>query len=175
MAFPIKGFQNWKNLIEDIRPVIRKAINKRLFSNDIYLIEDIEQDILIKIYKSIDSYDQNKSLYDWVYILAINHVVDVLRMQKRRANIFEKKNIVFETVCEDRISTQRFSHQILTLLPENYRRVLIYRFYFGYKQREIANKLNIPVGSVSTRIQTGLQKLRILIECEALTKSDFFN
>lgn len=177
MNFPTHQNQNleWEKIIAEISPVIRKAIHKHLYKQNTFLIEDIEQEIVIKVYNNFSQYDQDKSLQSWVYCIAVNHIWDVLRKQKRKNKFVENKSSLQDPIFNDFTFTNIAAYQLLNLLPEMYRDILMQKYHYGYKQREIANKLNISIGTVSTRLQTGIKKLKILIKGEALSQTDLFN
>lgn len=174
---PVKGSQNkihWDEVITLIRPVIRKAINKHIFSKDQFLLQDTEQEIIIKIYNKFHLFNRDKSLNDWVYILSVNHILDVLRKIKRKADFTEKHSRSIENYPIQRIELVKDSPSIelLNHLPDKYKEIIIKKYIQGYKQKEIAIQLGLPIGTVSSRIQKGISILKCMVQNESLSHSD---
>jgi len=61
----------------------------------------------------------------------------------------------------------------LNTLPQEYRNLLIKKYIYGFKQKEIATELNLPIGTIGGKIQTGIKRIKILIKKEGLLLSDF--
>lgn len=175
MASSNSVYQNeyWKGIIKEITPVIKKAIHKHFYSKDVLLIQDVEQEIIIKVYNKFALYQPEKSLKDWVYVLAVNHIFDVLRKLKRKSFLDDQFTMVQETISGESPASDVSSKQLLNQLPLKYRDVLTRKYIHGYKQKEIAEQLGLPIGTVSTHIQSGIKLLRKLIQKDSLTCSDF--
>ncbi|HEX5001548.1 MAG TPA: sigma-70 family RNA polymerase sigma factor [Bacteroidia bacterium] len=174
---PVKGSQdkiNWDEVIIYVRPVIRKAINKHVFSKDRFLLQDIEQEIIIKIYNKFHLFNQDKSLNDWVYIVSVNHILDVLRKIKRTTVTNENHSRSIDNCPIPRVESIKVSPSIelLNQLPIKYKEIIIKKYIQGYKQKEIAIQLGLPIGTVSSRIQKGISILKCMVQNESLSHSD---
>jgi RNA polymerase sigma factor (sigma-70 family) len=131
--------------------------------------EDVLQDAFIKIWNNRRMYDASKGrLYTWMLNIVRNTSIDYLRsrqnkmdekIQRNDSNIQEinRSNNVQQNIDNIGIKT------IVDTLKED-QRVLIDMAYFkGYTQEELAKELDIPLGTVKTRMRAALTVLRKLI------------
>lgn len=134
------------------------------------IAQDILQDVFVKIWKSIDMYDKSKGrLYTWMLNIARNSAIDYSRSKqfKLENKIQDIDNSVYEV--NSQASTSFNSDTIgvkeeVVKLKEDYR-ILIDLIYFkGYTQEETAKELNIPLGTVKTRVRAAIIELRKTIK-----------
>ena len=130
---------------------------------------DLLQDIFVKIWKSLDGYDSGKGrLFTWMLNVARNTAIDSLRARKTQpfgAIRTDEENVHIvdrehntEQPNPEHIGLKEVVDQ---LRPE--RRQLIDLVYFGgYTHEEAAEKLNLPLGTVKTRVRAALQELKQL-------------
>lgn len=123
---------------------------------DSELAEDILQDVFVKIWRGMDSYDKEKgTLFTWMLNIARNTSIDSLRSKnKKQSSIKIEDNeqlIDFHNNTSMNTDTIGVKSVVARLKPEH--KDLIDLVYFGgYTQEEIAQKNNIPLGTVKTRI-----------------------
>ncbi len=125
--------------------------------------KDILQESFIKIWKNASSYNSQKAnIFTWMYQVTRNTALDKLRQLKNRgekeiqikdSNLY---NIGISGVNPDTVDLPEVLHQI----DEKYRRVIGALFYGGMTQKEASNHLNLPLGTVKTRLKIGLRELR---------------
>lgn len=130
------------------------------------IAEDILQDVFIKIWKNIENYDASKGrLFTWMLNIARNAAIDYSRSKQFK---LENKLQGIETARYEMTghsSGQSHSDFIgvkeqVAKLKEDYR-ILIDMIYFGgYTQEDAARELNIPLGTVKTRVRAAIIKLR---------------
>ena len=128
--------------------------------------EDVLQEVFVKIWKNINSYNPTKGkLYTWLLNIARNAAIDSLRLKdhKIKSQIRNIDNSVNTVNKQYRVSTQPDHIGLKTLVekmkPEY--KLLIDKLYFeGYTQDEAAKELNIPLGTVKTRIRAAINQLR---------------
>ncbi len=130
------------------------------------IAEDILQDVFVKIWKSIESYDKTKGrLYTWMLNIARNSSIDYARSKQSKLDtkIQDIDNSVYEV--NKQTSTAMNTDTIgvkeeVVKLKDDYR-ILIDLIYFkGYTQEETAKQLNIPLGTVKTRVRAAIIELR---------------
>ena len=132
------------------------------------LAEDLLQDTFIKIWNSVDSYDETKGrLFTWMVNLARNLAIDKLRSKDFRNN---SKNQDIEN-CVISIDEQRnttLNPEVLgvrdmvnNLRPEA-KAVLDLIYFKGYTHVEASEELGIPLGTVKTRLRLAIISLRKL-------------
>ena len=133
--------------------------------------QDVLQDIFVKIWKNLDSYDASKGrLFTWLLNVSRNTAIDALRARKAQpsnairtdednVHIIDREHTT-EQPNPEHIGVQEIVSQ---LRPE--RKQLIDLVYFaGYTHEEAAEELNLPLGTVKTRIRAALQELKQLFK-----------
>jgi len=130
---------------------------------------DILQDVFLNIWKKIDSYDPSKGrLFTWMLNIARNAAIDKLRSKGfkeglKNQPISENVDIGVGSAINPAISDVGLRKVVSRLKEEQ--RVLIDLSYFqGFTHEEIARAMNMPLGTVKTRIRSALIQLRTLIQ-----------
>ncbi len=130
---------------------------------------DAAQDTLVKVLRHLDRYDPNRKFSTWVFGIARNTCIDEHRRRKRRA-WDEPREVVDHgpTPLQHSSQNQRAEqlHRALEELPPMYREVLVMYHFEHLKYREIAEILDIPIGTVMNRIFRARQKLRAIYESQ---------
>ena len=127
---------------------------------------DVLQEVFITTWQQIEKYDENKGrLFTWLVRLTRNAAINKLRSKiyKSEAKNESIDNYVItieqnnpEMENTNRIGLRKQVHQ----LREEYKNVIELSYYNGYTQEEIAKTLNIPLGTVKTRLRSALLELR---------------
>jgi RNA polymerase sigma factor (sigma-70 family) len=136
------------------------------FINDEEIANDVLQDVFIAVWKNIDKYDAAKGrLFTWLHTLARNTSINTTRSKNFKSQ--QKNEILsdFVSTLDNRESSQQNINLIglrkqVHLLREDYKNVLELSYYNGYTQEEIAQTLEIPIGTVKTRLRNALIELR---------------
>jgi len=131
------------------------------------LAEDVLQEVFVKIWQNINLYDASKGrLYTWMLNIARNQSID--RTRSKEFNNRSKTTELSETVYNNRQGAEANIDDValkntLSKLPDESRRLIELAYYQGYTQEEIAKILNIPLGTVKTRIRTTIIQLRKIL------------
>ncbi|MGI6678769.1 MAG: RNA polymerase sigma factor [Dehalobacterium sp.] len=136
---------------------------------------DLAQEALIKVYKSIGSFRQDSSFSTWVYHIVTNVCRDELRKRSRQQVSYLDEPVslhngeVHKEVADDtfnpeeayerRESAEYIQELINTLTPE-YRMVIILREMLGLSYEEISQELNISLGTVKSRLNRARRYLK---------------
>ena len=124
-------------------------------------IEDIVQDTFLKAYTRLDSFQHQSSFYTWLYRIATNTVLDFLKRRGRSpVQAVEDPEAATETAVnvvrpDARMETEEVSeitHSVLQELPEIFRTVLILREFEEQSYQDIADILQISIGTVESRL-----------------------
>jgi len=133
------------------------GICKRLMINDQDAL-DATQESLIAIATRINKFERRSKFSTWLYRVTTNICFDELR-KKSRIPIpdsgSEKLEISTEPSFENRISDKLLIDEVLNLLPNEYKSVLVLRDLCDLNYDEISEVLNIPIGTVRSRISRG--------------------
>ncbi len=144
--------------------VVTKIINRE------EIAKDLLQEIFIKIWRGMDSYDPAKGrLYTWMLNIARNSAIDVLRssgfnQEKKISDLENNVNIDADTLSTSIKTDHVGLKQIVDGLKEEYRQIIDLAYFKGYTQEEIAKALNIPVGTVKTRARSALIQLKSIMK-----------
>jgi len=134
---------------------------------DVQLAEDAAQEAFLRAWLHIDSYRPQFSLRNWLYRIAVNSALDTLR--KERHVQADLETVVAadphsgpETELYHRERARRVQQAVMAL-SESSRAALVLREYGGLSYQEIAAALDIPVGTVMSRLNYGRNRLRELL------------
>lgn len=125
--------------------------------------EEVLQQSFLKAWNKIDSYDTSRSsLYTWLSAIARNTAIDITRLKSFKSN---KKSLPLDTNVHEREAdfkeeSKIDSKNLLGNLEDKYKIVLDMMYLQGYTQAQISEELNIPLGTIKTRIRKALQILR---------------
>ena len=137
--------------------------------NDKTIAEELLQDVFVKVWKNIDSYDGGKgTLFTWMLNIARNTCIDHLRSKQYKqylqtsSNGLEHSEIISKTPLVSHIAENRELRTLTQKLDVKYSEIIDKVYFLGYSQEEVSKMLNIPLGTVKTRSRSGLQQLRSL-------------
>jgi RNA polymerase sigma factor (sigma-70 family) len=131
------------------------------------LANDVLQEVFVKIWRQIESYDDTKGrLFTWMLNIARNASIDWVRSKGHQNSQHTKEltevNYVSAGSTEmnsDYIGLRKVVHK----LKEEYKVLVELSYFQGYTQDEISKMLDIPLGTVKTRLRSALIQLRQVI------------
>lgn len=130
-------------------------------------IEDVVQEVFIKAYVNIKSFDSKKKFSSWFYRIAHNEFVNALKKHKRKRvfsffelDILLPYSFVEDVKDADRQETQKMVDKCLDKLEPKYREPIILYYLEDLNYREIADILRIPISTVGIRLKRARQKLK---------------
>lgn len=157
--------------------VIYKLTSRDIYRTVVFLlgnqhqdVDDIVNEVYIKMWKSVTNYDMNRSFRFWLHGLVVKQVQDWRRKSWRRFRIFEKKKMYEQDrsyIMDEGIlhkETRSELVEVVKKLSYKHREVVIMRYFHEYSLDEIAALLQIPVGTVKSRLHTALKRLRTEME-----------
>jgi len=131
--------------------------------NDEQLAQDVLQESFVKLWKNIDKYDPNKSrLFTWMMNICRNLSIDKLRASKRYltddiqkldSDVYNYKATQFNV---DQIDLK----EKVEALETKYKDVIEVLFFKGMTQREASDYLDVPLGTIKTRLKIALRELQ---------------
>ena len=132
--------------------------------NDETIAADTLQDVFVKIWKQIETYDDTKGrLFTWMMNIARNAAIDTVRskaFQNSKQNNELTENNYFAAGTVQTNTDSIGLKKIVYTLKEEYRTLIELSYFQGYTQDEISKMLDIPLGTVKTRLRTALTQLR---------------
>ena len=134
------------------------------------LAEDILQEAFIKIWNNFHQYDPSKGrLFTWMINITRNLTIDTLRSKgyKKQRKISNDEisvsNYQDKSELPDKYDTIGLQKQLSGLKPSQ-KTLIDLAYYNGYTQEEIAREMNIPLGTVKTRMRSAILELRKLLQ-----------
>jgi len=121
-------------------------------------IEDATQETIIKAYKKLVSLKSDLYFKTWLIKILVNECNYILRANKKTVNLVETEPASPDSQYEN---LELFS--VVQSLDTDLRIVTLLFYYEGLPQKDIAEVLNLPVGTVSSRLSRSREKLRALI------------
>jgi len=131
-------------------------------------VEDLVQETFLRAYEALDRYDPRFRLSTWLARIALNAARDLGRRHKVRQDapvheLAPRRPAADPAERAAAAEAERSVVEALGALPESQREVVVLSVYNGFTQREIAETLELPLGTVKTRQRSALQKLRRLV------------
>jgi RNA polymerase sigma-70 factor (ECF subfamily) len=130
---------------------------------DANLAEDAAQEAFIRAWQHLPRYQPRSPFRNWLYRIATNIAMDVLRRERETSDIEDvplaASSLDPETAVERNERADRVRQAVLALAPAS-RAVLILREYEDLSYKEIAETLDIPVGTVMSRLNYARTQLR---------------
>jgi RNA polymerase sigma-70 factor (ECF subfamily) len=129
--------------------------------------EDVLQEVFLQAWKKASNYDEARGRpFTWLVTLARSRAIDRLRSLDSRERVAQDaaREVVEEVsdAATDAIRAEQSEvvRRALGELPSEQRRALELAYFEGLTQSEIAERLNSPLGTVKTRMRSGMMKLR---------------
>lgn len=161
---------------EEVVQIFQNRIYQHCFRmiGNIHEAEDLAQEVFIRAYVNIHSFDNNRNFSTWIYRIATNLTID--RLRKRKPDYYLDAEIkgteglnmysqlaASEGIPEDEVESlelQSYIHREISSLPPIYRSIIILRYLEEFTLKQISEILDIPLGTVKTRIHRGREALR---------------
>lgn len=131
--------------------------------------EDIEQEVYIRTIKNIDKYQERNKFAKWISTIAANICRDYLKsstFKNSTKTIYDENallNVKSKNLPEKNYSQkerQKIILRAIESLPDKLRKVIILYEFEDYSYEQISKKLNIPTGTVKSRINTARKILQ---------------
>lgn len=138
---------------------------------------DITQDIFLKVYNNIDKFEEDKNFQSWLLTLSRNHCIDYWRKTRSNREQLELDEDRYDgTIHEEdsgpemsviKKSDAKYLRLQLQKLPPDLRTLIIMRDIQDFSYQEIAEQMDLPMGTIKSRINRARVKLAKLILGEA--------
>jgi RNA polymerase sigma-70 factor (ECF subfamily) len=150
----------------------------RRYLGDDHLADDVFQNTFLQVYVKADQYEAGRPVRPWLYTIATNQAVDALRRHGRHPAVSLDQTVretgegevrslleLLESGAAGPLDQVQGEERRLLVraaveqLPDFLRQVVILAYYQGMKYRDIAEVLEIPVGTVKSRLHAALVRL----------------
>lgn len=153
----------------------------RHYTGDAELADDVFQNTFLQVYLKLDSFDSSLSFHSWLYTIATNQAIDKLRKKGRHPTVSLDNSVpgstgenpsTFGSLLEGREpepdeplmveERNQMVQGLIDKLPNEHQTVIRMACFQRLKYREIADELDIPIGTVKSRLHAAFAKLRKL-------------
>jgi RNA polymerase sigma-70 factor (ECF subfamily) len=136
---------------------------------------DLSQDAFVKAFKAIKTFDLNSPFFPWFYKIIKNHCLNYIKKNQRVRNdsLEELEEETFAQFEDDK-PTPRDTYEesetrinlwrAIDRLKPDFREIIIMKHFHNLSYKEIAEALNIPIGTVMSRLFNARQELRELMK-----------
>ncbi|EQA44297.1 terminase, ATPase subunit, gpP-like protein [Leptospira broomii serovar Hurstbridge str. 5399] len=166
------GEQEFSRFVESTREIVLAAVSRYLYERFAYAIDDVAQETYLRAYKALQKgqFRGDSKLTTWLYTIARNESIrmnEILGREETKAEKAGKRSEEerrLETASENSddsadLPTWEKAKIWVLQLPESYRSVLQY-YLSGYSEKQIAEALGVPAGTVKSRAARGKEMLR---------------
>jgi RNA polymerase sigma-70 factor (ECF subfamily) len=132
--------------------------------------EEVTQDTFLKVWNQAERWDSNRGkLSSWLLAITRNAAIDRLRKENRQPTVTaipvdEMPHLTAERAVVDDPNWQngQMLRSLLGQLPEEQAQVIQLAFFQGLTHSQMARMLDLPLGTVKTRVRLGLQKMKTM-------------
>ena len=148
----------WDLYASDIKRFILSKVGQEAIADDIL------QDTFIKVHTKLDTLSNNNKLKPWLFAVARYTILDYFKTSKKT---IELNDFQLETVTEITGHSEKDCLRgILLNLPKKYRDPIFLFDIMGLKQKEIADRLKLPLPTIKSQIQRGRKQIaKGFMEC----------
>ena len=159
----------FRYLVEQYAPQVRRTVAGMLGEDG--EADDVAQEVFIRLHKSLPKFRGEAQLGTFLHRIAINLSLTALDKKKRRNKwrIFHTNtnqtlaNIEDSTHAPERKDMQEMIQSALSTLEPEFRSVVVLRLVQGYSMKETAQMLDIPEGTVASRLARAQKKLQVIL------------
>ena len=137
---------------------------------------DLTQEIFVKVYTSLDTFEHRSAVSTWVYRIAVNHITNHLKKERRRrllslretdasqaseveAGFWGRRSTVSSDKGLERAERDRIVWRAIQTLPEKYRIPLVLFHYENLSYKEIAEAMQIGMSALESRLHRAKKEL----------------
>lgn len=145
------------------------------------LAEEILQEVFVRTWRQADRFKTSRGSFgSWLLSITHNLAIDEIRKRQRRPQRSDAVDISDATygLIDEATNVEEAAHAselrlqvraAMATLPDNQREAIELAFYGGMSQREISAHLDVPLGTIKTRMRLGLKKLKAELEADDST------
>lgn len=160
-----------KEILPHLDAVYTFALRLTADPND---AEDLVQDTIVKAYRFFSSFEKGTNAKAWLYRILKNSYINSYRKKSKEPNQvdYDEVSMYYESIRDERTDTSDLEEMMfrdmigddinnaLKSLPEDFRTVVVLCDMEGFTYEEIANMLDVPIGTIRSRLHRGRNLLR---------------
>jgi RNA polymerase sigma-70 factor (ECF subfamily) len=139
-----------------------------LVVHDAAAAEDVAQDAFLAAVDALDRFDERRAFRPWLHRIVVNRALDWARRESLRRRVDGVESVFQPPAPPAGVGAEMIA--ALKELPAEQRAVVVLRHLLEYTPGEIARMLDLPRGTVNSRLRRGLDRLREAAAAEAPTE-----
>jgi RNA polymerase sigma-70 factor (ECF subfamily) len=159
----------FETLIERYQERIFRLLSR--FTRDRGEVEDLGQEVFVKVFRKLHTFQQDSAFYTWVYRIAVNTAKDHFSRHSRRRLVLVEDAVELDSGLRDpdyagsaepllEEELREVTRQVLETLPDKYREILILREYEDLSYTEMSQVLGCSMGTVESRLFRARQRFK---------------
>lgn len=156
-------------IVDRYRKMVARTVKGML--GDSVFAEDIGQEVFIKLYYSLSDFRGEAKLSTYIQKIAVNLTLNEIKRRKRFFSMFSQKgnNEMYEFEIADHDTEERkeaseIVNKALSAMDPKFRIIVTMRMLQGYSTKETAEILDLPLGTVLSRLSRAQEQLRRILE-----------
>jgi RNA polymerase sigma-70 factor (ECF subfamily) len=133
-----------------------------LVVHDAAAAEDVAQDAFLAAVGALDRFDRRRPFAPWLHRIVVNRALDWARREELRRKVSRPESVFEPLPPPEEIGSELM--EALKELPAEQRAVVVLRHLLEYTPGEIAEMLELPRGTVNSRLRRGLDRLRATVQ-----------
>jgi len=161
--------QAFGEIVNRYQKMVARTVKGML--GDSVFAEDIGQEVFIKLYYSLSQFRGEAKLSTYIQKIAINLTLNEIKRRKRFLSMFSQKGnnemYEFEVIdhnTEERKEASEIVNKALQSMDAKFRIIVIMRMLQGYSTKETADILDLPIGTVLSRLSRAQEQLRNILK-----------
>lgn len=162
------------DLFNHFAPKIKAfALSKPYGNNPSQFADELIQEVMIKVWNKADNYNPSLAgASTWIFTIARNCRIDMIRRNLRHSYPLEADELLHELEDEDGVQPFQAAQQqnlerdiraCLDQLPHDQAQVIAMVYMEGKSHQEVADELQLPLGTVKSRVRLALTKLKVMV------------
>jgi len=152
-------------IVNRYRKMVARTV-KGMLGDSVYA-EDIGQEVFINLYNSLPGFRGEAKLSTYIQRIAVNLTLNEIKRRKRFFSMFSHKGNeemseveIADSGTEEKVEAKEIVNKALSSLDPKFRIVVTMRLLQGYSTKETAEILNLPLGTVLSRLSRAQEQLR---------------
>ena len=159
----------FSEIVNRYRKMVARTVKGML--GDSVFAEDIGQDVFIKLYHSLPEFRGEAKLSTYIQKIAVNLTLNEIKRRKRFFSMFSQKGSdeihefeIADSEHEERSDAKEIVNKALMKLEPRFRIIVVMRMLQGYSTKETAEILDLPLGTVLSRLSRAQVHLKDILE-----------
>jgi RNA polymerase sigma-70 factor (ECF subfamily) len=166
-------------LVERYESKIRRYV-KRITGKSNEVVEDIVQDVFLKVYINIDKFNNAYNFSSWIYRIAHNQAINVCLYEKKHKvesfkydetgeikTVLLDKNDIWREIQQKNINEK--INEALSCISKKYQEVIVLNYFYENSYKEISEKIGVPVNTIGTLLTRGKKILKEQMTNDGMT------